>query len=429
MSDKWYSRRLRVAALLAGVCVALAGCNEGNSAVGTPVAAALPSGATTSSAGDSASADELPVITGTPAQTTVSVGESFKDQPKAGSPNGSSLAFLLMNGPAWLEVDTATGAVSGTPSTIDVGTYSDIHVAVTDGVATVSGPAFTLTVVSIAGGSATPSVTGVVTISGAPITAAVEGVAWSFRPTTTIKGADSKVGFRVANAPKWTTFDSTTGTLSGTPPAGSVGSYPNIVISISEGSSEAALPAFTLSVSAPAPPTISGSPPLTAQAGAPYSFRPTATDPTGTPLVYTIAGKPAWATFDPTTGKLSGTPASSDVGTLSVVSISASDGFASAKLPQFKLSVVTAVSGAATVSWVAPTTRTDGTPLTNLACFRIYYGATSGSYPNSVSVTNPNLTSYAIDALPAGTYYFVATAFDASGNESAYSAPASKTIQ
>ena len=90
---------------------------------------------------------------------------------------------------------------------------------------------------------------------------------------------------------------------------------------------------------------------------------------------------------------------------------------------------MTAVSGAATVSWVAPTTRTDGTPLTNLAGFRIYYGATSGSYPNSVSVTNPNLTSYAIDALPAGTYYFVATAFDASGNESAYSAPASKTIQ
>ena len=182
-------------------------------------------------------------------------------------------------------------------------------------------------------------------------------------------------------------------------------------------------------MTAPRPPVISGTPAKSAQVGSVYTFRPTATDPNGSPLVFTITGKPGWATFDPITGTLTGKPASTDAVTSTTVRISATDAFGSASLPAFTLSVVAPVSGMATLSWVAPTQRTDGTQLTNLAGFRIYYGKSSGSYPNSVSVTNAHLTSYAFDALPVGTYYFVTTAFDASGNESAYSVPVSKTIQ
>ena len=36
-------------------------------------------------------------------------------------------------------------------------------------------------------------------------------------------------------------------------------------------------------------------------------------------------------------------------------------------------------TGSATVNWTAPTTNTDGTPLTNLAAFRVYYGTSSTS--------------------------------------------------
>lgn len=414
MSDCRTTRQARLACVLIGLCIALAGCNE--NASGTAATSA-------STPIDT----QLPVISGTPAQTTISVGQPFSYTPTAGSPTGAALAFQLLNGPAWLSINTATGEISGTPATVDIGTYLNIHIAVTDGVSSVSGPSFALTVV--AANDLPPPVTGAVTISGSPITAAVEGVAWSFRPAATAATAGSTLAFRVANPPSWTTFDTTTGTLSGTPPAGSVGSYANIVISVSDSTAEAALPAFTLSVAAPRPPTIAGTPATTAQAGTPYSFRPTATDPTGNPLVYTITGKPAWAAFDPVTGTLSGTPAAADVGSRSTVTITASDGLGSATLPAYTLGVVAAVSGSATLSWVPPTTRTDGTTLTDLAGFRVYYGSSSGNYPNSISITNPKLTGYTIEALPAGTYYFVTTAFDAGGKESAYSSAVSKIIK
>jgi Putative Ig domain len=413
-------RGLRAAA----ACVALAAvaaCNEG----ATPSAAQALPVAGTPAGNPGASA---PVISGTPTNTVLPVGQPFTFTPSAGSPTGATLGFLLMSAPAFLSIDPSTGVVSGTPAAVDIGTYAGIRVAVTDGTTTVAGPAFTLTVVGDPASNG-PTVTGALTISGAPITAAVEGVAWSFRPTVTVVSAGATLTFRAANLPPWMTVAQATGTLSGTPPAGSVGTYANIVLSVSDGTSEVALPAFSLSVSAPRPPSISGTPPTAAKAGIAYSFRPTATDPNGYPLVFTITGKPAWATFDPRTGTLSGVPTAGDAGTSSSMSITASDGFSSATLPAFTVTVAAgASSGSATLSWVAPTSRTDGTALTNLAGFRIYYGTTSGSYPNSISITNPKLTGYTIDALPPGTYYFVTTAFDAFGNESAYSNPVSKTI-
>ena len=62
------------------------------------------------------------------------------------------------------------------------------------------------------------------------------------------------------------------------------------------------------------PPTITGTPPSTAPVGVAYAFTPTATDPDGNPLTYSIANRPSWATFNTTTGRLSGTPTSANVG-------------------------------------------------------------------------------------------------------------------
>lgn len=420
------TRRVRLAALL-GACLSLAGCLNNPSTTTAAGTSSSPSSVTVPSAGAPVSS-ELPVISGTPAQTTLGVGKSFSFTPTAGSPTGATLAFLLMNAPAFLSINTATGAVTGVPSIVDIGSYPNVRVAVSDGVSTVAGPAFTLTVVADATQPTTPAVTGTLSITGSPVTAIVEGVAWSFRPTITVTGSGSAPVFRVANAPAWTTFDATTGTLSGAPPPAAAATYPNIVISVSDGVAEAALPAFTLSVTVPALPTISGKPTTVATVGASYSFVPVAKDPNGYPLVYKISGKPAWASFDPTTGALTGTPGAAAAGTSTSVTISVTDGFSSASLPAYALSVANPVSGSATVSWSAPTRRADGTPLTNLAGFRVYYGTKSGKYPNSIAITNPALSSFTVDALPAGTYYFVATAFDANGNESAYSTPVSKTI-
>ncbi len=85
-------------------------------------------------------------------------------------------------------------------------------------------------------------------------------------------------------------------------------------------------------------------------------------------------------------------------------------------------------TGSATLSWTAPTENEDGSPLTDLAGYKFYWGTTPGIYPNSVTINNPGITIYVIENLEPGTYEFVATAFNAVGGESAYSNTSTKII-
>lgn len=181
-----------------------------------------------------------------------------------------------------------------------------------------------------------------------------------------------------------------------------------------------------VTITATAPPKIGGTPATTVVVGQAYDFKPTASGPTGLQLTFSISGKPAWATFNAATGELSGTPAASDVGSSSV-SITVSDGVAQASL-SFTLTVTQAATGAATVSWAIPTLRTDGSPLTNLAGFRVYYGTTPGALTTRMDITNPTVSSAVVNNLTSGTWYFAVTAVDSTGVESAQSNPASKTI-
>src|SRR5262245_55262692 len=172
-------------------------------------------------------------------------------------------------------------------------------------------------------------------ISGTPPTTATVGQLYSFTP----KASDPEgqyVSFGIRNQPAWATFSRTTGTLSGTPTAAGVDK--RIQIYAWDGMRSTPLPRFNITVQgAPAnrPPTISGTPATTATAGTAYSFRPTASDPDGNTVGFSISNRPTWATFSTTTGQLSGTPGSSNVGTFSNIVISVSDGKVSASLPAF----------------------------------------------------------------------------------------------
>jgi len=164
-------------------------------------------------------------------------------------------------------------------------------------------------------------------------------------------------------------------------------------------------------------------------AGGSYRFVPKAADADGDALTFRIANKPAWASFSTATGELSGTPGSGYTGTYSNIQVSVSDGQLVASLPAFSVAVEQASTGSATLSWQPPTQRTDGSALTDLAGYRILYGNAPGNYSNRVTLSNPGLTSYVVDNLSQGTWYFVMTAFDATGAESDYSSVGSKTIQ
>lgn len=77
--------------------------------------------------------------------------------------------------------------------------------------------------------------------------------------------------------------------------------------------------------------------------------------------------------------------------------------------------------GSATVSWMPPTSNTDGSYLSDLAGYRIYYGTSPSDYTDSLEINNPGLSSYVVEGLDETTWYFVMTAVNTSGVESSYS--------
>jgi hypothetical protein len=85
--------------------------------------------------------------------------------------------------------------------------------------------------------------------------------------------------------------------------------------------------------------------------------------------------------------------------------------------------------GVATLSWLPPTENTDGSALTNLAGYKIYYGTEEGNYTDVITIENAGISTYVVENLPAGnTYYFVIAAFDSDGLQSEFSTVGSKTI-
>lgn len=86
------------------------------------------------------------------------------------------------------------------------------------------------------------------------------------------------------------------------------------------------------------------------------------------------------------------------------------------------------VTATASLSWVAPTGNTDGSKLTNLAGYNIYYGTESSALTQTIQVANPAALGYVVTGLAKGTtWYFQVTSYSAAGEESSPSMITSKT--
>ncbi|MEZ5543289.1 MAG: putative Ig domain-containing protein [Pseudomonadota bacterium] len=181
------------------------------------------------------------------------------------------------------------------------------------------------------------------------------------------------------------------------------------------------------------PPAIGGSPAGAVQAGSSYQFQPTASDADGDSLSFSISGKPAWASFSNTTGRLGGTPGATDVGSYSGIRIAVTDGTDTTSLAAFAIQVTAAPAqtGIMTLSWVAPTQRADGTvlSLSEIGGYRLYYGTTPGAYSNTVEIADGAATTATITDLALGSYYVVLSTYDSNGLEGAKSSPVIKTVQ
>jgi hypothetical protein len=351
-----------------------------------------------------------PVLSGSPARSAV-VGATYSFQPASSDAEGDPLRFSIANRPAWATFDSLSGRLSGTPTAANIGTYSNITIMVTDGSPKVALPAFSIAVSS--------STNRAPTISGTPASSLTAGQSYTFRPVAA-DADNNTLGFSIQNRPVWATFSSATGQLSGTPTSTHVGSYANVAISVSDGKASAALTPFTIAVVA-APnkaPTIAGVPQGTVTTGNAYTFRPTATDGDDDTLKFSIANRPAWISFNSTTGQLSGTPTSASAGTYSNIVITVSDGKASARLAPFSITVIDEQIGAASLSWEPPTTNTDGSTLTNLAGYRIVYGASPSQLTQTIQLANAGLSAFVVENLAPGTYYFAVRAYTSKGAES-----------
>lgn len=167
-------------------------------------------------------------------------------------------------------------------------------------------------------------------------------------------------------------------------------------------------------------------PATTGSVGRAYSFTPNANDADGDALAFSIQNRPAWASFNSSTGKLTGTP--TQAGLSANVIISVSDGKATTRLAAFSIDVAPMILGTATVSWSAPTTNVDGTPLTDLAGFRVLYGTSPTTMTQKLEVPNAQLRSVSVEELQPGTYYFSVKAYTSASKESAASTVVWKTI-
>jgi hypothetical protein len=361
--------------------------------------------------------NRAPTISGTPS-ANATTGSNYLFVPSTSDADGDALQFSITNMPTWASFNTETGTLSGIPISSDAGTYTGIVISATDGLESVSLAAFSINVVL---GNQAPS------ISGTPPTQVNTGSQYSFTPTADDADGDS-LTFSITNRPSWATFSSTTGRLSGTPARDDDGNYPNIVISVTDGQASASLPAFAISVIfVNGAPTISGNPASQVSANSQYSFTPTASDPNGDNLTFSVSGLPGWADFNTSTGRISGTPTDANIGVYSNISITVSDGTASSTLGPFSITVNAISLGSVTLNWTPPTENEDGSTLEDLDGYKIYWGTSQGNYPNSVTIDG-GLSSYVVDNLAPGTYVFVATSFNTSGVESVYSNPATKVV-
>ena len=144
-------------------------------------------------------------------------------------------------------------------------------------------------------------------------------------------------------------------------------------------------------------------------------------------ITVTLAGAPSYSTTVTSTGTFSRVVTvkyrADATGTLKV-KYEQTAGGGSINMQAAALSQATSST---TLTWQAPVSNVDGSP-TNLSAFKVYWGTTPGSYPYSARISSTTVRTHTVTGLVTGTYYFVVTALNGDGLESAYSNVWSKVV-
>ncbi|MEM1096180.1 MAG: putative Ig domain-containing protein [Bacteroidota bacterium] len=261
-------------------------------------------------------ANQPPAFTAVLASQTLSTAVPFAFQYAASDPNGDALSYTLTSGPG--TINATSGQYSWTPASSDAGQSFVVTVAVSDGQTSATTSA-TLTVEA-------PNTAPVFT-TAATDQSILAQQPFAFAYTATDADGDA-ITYSLTAGPG--TLDAISGQYSWTPPASNAGQSFVVTVSASDGQASATTSA-TLTVDAAAntaPAFAAVLADQTVTAGQAFAFTYTAEDADGDALTYTLTEGPG--TLDGTSGQYSWTPAANDTGQALTVSVSVSDGQASA---------------------------------------------------------------------------------------------------
>lgn len=253
--------------------------------------------------------------------------QSFVFAPIARDADGDLLLFSIENKPTWVNFDSKTGTLSGTPQRGDAGHYDTIILTVSDGRAKTSLP-----VRIMVNAAPAPNRAPVLSFTS-QLFQTIETQPLSIHINASDPDGDA-LQFSLNNHPSWLTIDASSGRISGTPERGDAGRYDNIELRVNDGSLTASM-RFALQIDAAPPlntaPVISGTANAVMEAQS-FSFTPMTRDAEQDLLQFSVENKPAWLQFDSKNGTLRGTPALGDAGDYSNILIRVSDGSLSSQL-------------------------------------------------------------------------------------------------
>ncbi|MHB1059638.1 MAG: putative Ig domain-containing protein, partial [Rhodanobacter sp.] len=267
-----------------------------------------------------------PINTGTGGPSVSSIANQTAQPGQAWSFNAASaftdtlgfgLTFTGANLPSWLHL-SADGVLGGNPAAN--GSWS-ITLTGTDVTGASASVTFTVTVPLVS-----PAFTGGLT----PPTGKI-GTALSFTApsATDANGASVTYAAQYYNGaswvalPSWLGFNAATRTFSGTPPAGSIGSYSLRVLANASNGGSAAL-GFTFTVASTPPVYQGGLTAHTADATRSFSYTVPASafyENDQTTLSYSATGLPSWMSFNASTHVFSGTPPTGAIGYSNTITV------------------------------------------------------------------------------------------------------------
>ena len=175
-------------------------------------------------------------------------------------------------------------------------------------------------------------------------------------------------------------------------------------------------------------PTITGDAPAKVRVGADYVYQPASNDVDGDALTFTASNLPPWASIDKISGRVTGRPGLADVGDYDAITITVADAAHQTHTSEFTITVQGPANGVAELTWGSPVSKVDGSPLDDLAGYRILYGRAEDELDHSVLLMDPSVTSFQFTTLEEGTWYFTIVGVNANGLEGPATATATKTI-